>query len=96
MVQRILHKIDVSEQRQCEIKLDAYHLNVYLNEVQTLVETQYILTLKDITSYRNTEEELFNREMELDRSNNELEKTIKNAKGNIESWCKELHCKRTT
>ena len=77
MVQRILHKIDINAQSQCEIKLDAYHLNVYLNEVQTLVETQYILTLKDITSYRTTEEELFNREMELDRSNNELEKTIK-------------------
>lgn len=80
MVERILTKKDFRKLKSTEIHIDDYYLNIYINEVRTLLETQYILTFKDISPYKSVEIELSKRQNELDNSNEELKKTINTLK----------------
>lgn len=77
IIKGIVEKIQDKEIGMKEVQFEAYYLEIEINEVQTLLETQHILTVTDISSYREIEAELSEKEKILEASNEELEVAIK-------------------
>lgn len=59
------------------IEFESLHLTVLINSVYSLKETQYVVTIKDITPYKNIELDINNKQMELNDANQKLEHMIK-------------------
>ncbi|MDX9888280.1 MAG: histidine kinase N-terminal 7TM domain-containing protein [Anaerovoracaceae bacterium] len=80
-IQKFLNKDTMNEIRQVktlskEVEVDDKHLSFYIREVPNIIETRYLVTIKDISSYKHVESEIKVRQDELLRSNIELEKNI--------------------
>lgn len=72
--------IRLSKELQKEIKLDNLYLILFVRSVYSVKETQYLITIRDITSYKNVEFEIKKSQDELDTSNEKLEDTINTLK----------------
>lgn len=59
-----------------EVEIDGKCLSVYIRAVANITETRYLVTIKDITSYKLVESEIKAKQNELLSSNIELEKNI--------------------
>ncbi len=76
-----LKKLDIEELKrskvvQTNLQIDNKYISVYIRQVSTLLKPQYLVTMKDISSYWHVEREISEKQNELVNSNNELEKTI--------------------
>lgn len=59
-----------------EVKLDHKYFNMFIKEMDTFKETQYIITLNNITDYKDVERRITNEQRGLQVANGELGKTI--------------------
>lgn len=75
-----IEKINVSKEIKKEVEVGDKYLSVFVREVFSLKETQYLLTIKDISSYKHVEREIKKKQIELTSSNLNLEKTINSLK----------------
>ncbi|MDY0235245.1 MAG: histidine kinase N-terminal 7TM domain-containing protein [Gudongella sp.] len=80
-IEIILGKLYMSEIRKLkvlkkELRIEDKYISAYIREVSTLIETQYLVTIKDISSYRHIESEIKEKQKELLNSNIELENNI--------------------
>jgi signal transduction histidine kinase len=80
-IHEVLKKMNMSEVRSLkllkkELRIDDKYISVYIREMSTLIETQYLVTIKDISSYRYVESEIKEKQKELLSSNIELENNI--------------------
>lgn len=80
MIEKILTKKDFRKIKSTEVQIETYYVKLHVSQVSTFLETQYILTIKDISAYKNIEIELSKRQEELDYSNKELKTTINSLK----------------
>lgn len=79
-IEKVLSKKDFRNIKKTEMYIYDYYLNIYISEVRTFLETQYILKIKDITPYKSVELEIGERQKELDSYSEELKKTINTLK----------------
>ena len=80
-IQKLLNKKTMGEIRRLkaiskEVEIAGKYLSIYIREVSNIIETRYLVTIKDISSYKNVEGEIKARQDELLESNIELEKNI--------------------
>jgi len=81
IINEILGKIGIRHMEKAktlkrEVKIDNKNISVFAREVSSLLQTRYLITIKDISSYRQIEEEIKKSQKKLLDSNNELEKNI--------------------
>jgi signal transduction histidine kinase len=80
IIKKTIGLLNVSKDKRVEVSVEHYYLDVRINIVNTLIEIQYILTIKDITPYKNMQSELSKRQTTLNYTNNLLEETIETLK----------------
>jgi signal transduction histidine kinase len=85
MMDILLKKMDMNELRKLkvikkEVKIDNKNISVFIRKLSYLEQTEYLITIKDISSYREIEREIKEKQSELLNSNIELENTIKRLK----------------
>lgn len=81
IINRVLEKIGIDEIKKSKtlrkkIEIDNKNISVFVRKVSSLLQTQYFMTIKDISSYIQIEEEIKKKQMELVDSNIEIEKNI--------------------
>ncbi|MFA9399256.1 MAG: histidine kinase N-terminal 7TM domain-containing protein [Clostridiaceae bacterium] len=72
----VFKTIDVLTTKDSEIRIDNKMFAVSILEVSTLNETQYLVTLNNITDYKNIESRILLKQEELEKTNSELKLTI--------------------
>ncbi|MCT4543662.1 MAG: histidine kinase [Vallitalea sp.] len=63
-----------------DMEIDNKIFNISLNEVNTLKETQYLVTLNNITDYKSIESRIVHEQKELENTKKNLESTINKLK----------------
>jgi len=63
-----------------EMKIGNKNISIFIRKISSLKQTEYLITIKDITSYRQIERKIKEKQNELLNSNLELEKTIEQLK----------------
>ncbi len=76
IVDKVIKDLDVNNKKNDEVEVEGYSIDVKVNEVSTLMETQYIVTLRDVTPYRKTQADLSERYRQLEEANDQLKDTI--------------------
>ncbi len=76
LLDNVFKKIDILTAENSEIKIDNKIFTISIQKVITLNETQYLVTLNNITDYKNIESRILLKQKQLKKTNSELKLTI--------------------
>lgn len=82
VIQKTLNKEIINELKDVkrEIKIQGLSFIIFVKEVYSIRETQYLIILRDITTYRKVENKIKCSQKDLNNSNKELKKAINTLK----------------